>query len=234
MNCDIICGEHISKKYGNSLVLRDVSFHVKPGDIYGLIGKNGSGKTTLLRILSGLIPDYGGNIFIDKRTKIAAAINTPALFLNMTAYQNMKTQAVLLGIRDDKEIQKNLKSVGIERYAHKIVRDFSMGMTQRLRISMALLESPDVLILDEPVNGLDPDGIADLRSLLHRLNQEHGITIIVSSHILGELEHTATRFGVLHNGVMAKELSLQDIQQSNTTLEALYMKYTKGGDNIDL
>ena len=115
MNCDIICGEHISKKYGNSLVLRDVSFHVKPGDIYGLIGKNGSGKTTLLRILSGLIPDYGGNIFIDRELKIAAAINTPALFLNMTAYQNMKTQAVLLGIRDDKEIQKNLKSVGIER-----------------------------------------------------------------------------------------------------------------------
>ena len=97
---------------------------------------------------------------------------------------------------------------------------------------MALLESPDVLILDEPVNGLDPDGIADLRICFTVLIKKHGITIIVSSHILGELEHTATRFGVLHNGVMAKELSLQDIQQSNTTLEALYMKYTKGGDNI--
>lgn len=233
MNCYIICGEHISKKYGNSLVLQDVSIHVKCGDIYGLIGKNGSGKTTLLRILSGFIPNYGGEISIDKRTKIAAAINTPALFLNMTAYENMKTQAFLLGMRDNEEIQRNLKIVGMDRYANRIVRDYSMGMTQRLRISMALLEKPDVLILDEPVNGLDPDGIADLRNLLHRLNQEHGLTIIVSSHILGELEHTATRFGVLHNGVMAKELSLQDIQQSNTTLEALYMKYTKGGDNID-
>lgn len=151
----------------------------------------------------------------------------------MTAYENMKTQAFLLGMRDNEEIQRNLKIVGMDRYANRIVRDYSMGMTQRLRISMALLEKPNVLILDEPVNGLDPDGIADLRNLLHRLNQEHGLTIIVSSHILGELEHTATRFGVLHNGVMAKELSLQDIQQSKTTLEALYMKYTKGGDNID-
>lgn len=106
-------------------------------------------------------------------------------------------------------------------------------MMQRLKIGMALLEKPDVLILDEPVNGLDPDGIVELRCLLQQFNQEHGMTIIVSSHILNELEHTATCFGVLNNGIMAKELSVQDIQQSNTSLEALYMRYTKGGDDID-
>lgn len=233
MNCDILCCEHISKKYGKTLVLRDVSIHVKQGDIYGLVGKNGSGKTTLLRILSGLIPDYGGTISLDDKCKVAAVIKAPGLFLNMTAYQNMKTQAALLGLQNDEEIQKKLQVVGVAKYSNKLVRDFSLGMMQRLKIGMALLEKPDVLILDEPVNGLDPDGIVDLRCLLQQLNQKHGMTIIVSSHILSELEHTATCFGVLNNGIMAKELSVQDIQQSNSSLEALYMRYTKGGDDID-
>lgn len=109
------------------------------------------------------------------------------------------------------------------------MRDFSLGMVQRLKLGMALLEKPDILILDEPVNGLDPDGIADLRELLHQLNREYGMTILVSSHILSELEHTASCFGILHNGEIIKEISIQEIQQNNSTLESVYLQYTKGG-----
>ena len=233
MSSYILSGEHISKRYGKNLVLRDVSIHLKQGEIYGLIGKNGSGKTTLLRILSGLIPGYGGKVTIgniDKREcRIAAVINAPGLFLNMTAFENMKQQTILLGLHDDIDIKHTLKTIGLEEKADILVRDFSLGMVQRLKLGMALLEKPDILILDEPVNGLDPDGIADLRELLHQLNREYGMTILVSSHILSELEHTASCFGILHNGEIIKEISIQEIQQNNSTLESVYLQYTKGG-----
>lgn len=233
MSCDILTGEHISKKYGRNIVLRDISIHIKRGEIYGLIGKNGSGKTTLLRILSGLIPNYGGKVTVkgigEHLCRIAAVINSPALFLNMTAFENMKEQAILLGLHDTAKIHQTLQIVGLDDCPNRKVHDFSLGMVQRLKLGMALLENPDILILDEPVNGLDPDGIADLRDLLHYLNQEQNMTILVSSHILSELEHTASCFGILSNGEIVKEISIQDIQENNTTLEALYMHYTKGG-----
>lgn len=233
MNRSILTGEHISKKYGNTTVLLDVSIHIKEGSIYGLIGRNGSGKTTLLRILCGLIPDYGGKITLapmgQGRCSIGAVISSPGLFLNMTAFENLKEQAALLGLRDDNKISAVLKTVGLEEYADKTVKGFSLGMTQRLKLGMSLLESPELLILDEPVNGLDPDGIADLRSLLHRLNREQGMTILISSHILSELESTADFFGILTDGVIAAELSADDLKDSGTTLEQLYMQYTKGG-----
>lgn len=235
MNYNILIGEHIKKKYGNNTVLRDVSIHIKQGEIYGLIGKNGAGKTTLLRILCGLIPNYGGKVTLadvnGHKCKVAAVVNAPALFLNMTAFQNLKEQSVLLGLHDDIIIYNALKTVGLIDCADKTVKGFSLGMTQRLKLGMALIESPDLLILDEPVNGLDPDGIAELRELLHQLNQKYGMTILISSHILSELEHTATYFGILNNGEIAKEISIQDIHQSNATLEKLYMQYTKGGLN---
>lgn len=233
MNSYILSGEYISKQYGKNLVLRDVSIHLKQGEIYGLIGKNGSGKTTLLRILSGLIPGYGGKVTIgniDKqKCRIAAVINAPGLFLNMTAFENMKEQTILLGLHDDIGIKHTLKTIGLEKKANILVRDFSLGMVQRLKLGMALLEKPDLLILDEPVNGLDPDGIADLRELLHQLNREYGMTILISSHILSELEHTASYFGILHNGEIIQEISIQEIQQNNSTLESVYLQYTKGG-----
>lgn len=233
MNYNILNGEHVTKKYGKTSVLSDVSIHIKQGEIYGLIGKNGSGKTTLLRILCGLIPNYEGKIILEDiggcKCKAAAVINSPALFLNMTAFENLKEQSILLGLHDDTKINGILKTVGLENFAEKAVKGFSLGMTQRLKLGMALIESPNLLILDEPVNGLDPDGITDLRELLYQLNRELGMTILVSSHILSELEHNATRFGILNGGVIAKEISIHDIQQSNTTLENVYMQYTKGG-----
>ena len=169
----VLTAEHIQKKYNGNTVLRDVSIHMKKGEIYGLVGRNGSGKTTLLRILTGQIQRYSGTVSIgeagDRRIKVSAVINSPSLFLDLNAFENMKDQALLLGMRDDGRIKQVLKIVGLEDCNNKPARNFSLGMTQRLKLGMALLENPDILILDEPVNGLDPDGIADLRKLLLHL-----------------------------------------------------------------
>lgn len=226
MDC-ILSATHIQKQYGGNTVLRDLSMHVRRGDIYGLVGKNGSGKTTLLRILTGQIREYGGAVTIGE-AKVAAIINDPALFLNMNAFDNLKEQARLLGIRDNGKITAALTNVGLEPSDRKLVKHFSLGMTQRLKLAMALLERPDILILDEPVNGLDPEGIASLRELLLALNRS-GITMIISSHILSELEQVATTLGILHNGEIVKELAVQ----SGMNLEALYMQYTRGGNHFD-
>jgi ABC-type multidrug transport system ATPase subunit len=232
----ILAAENIQKKYNGNSVLRGVSIHVKQGEIYGLIGKNGSGKTTLLRVLTGLIKEYSGTVFIGEVShnmgKVGAVIHDPALFLNMNAVGNLKEQACLLGIHDANKIKMALKIVGLEHSNSKLVKNYSLGMTQRLKLAMALLESPDILILDEPVNGLDPDGIADLRELLLSLNRTNGITIIISSHILSELEQIATCFGILHNGEIVKELYTQDVVNEGKTLEELYMQYTKGGTRL--
>lgn len=228
----ILTAEHIQKKYNGNTVLRDVSLHIKQGEIYGLVGKNGSGKTTLFRILTGLIQTYRGTVSVGgpggQKNKVAAVINAPALFLNLSAFENMKAQAFLLGMGDDSRIKPILKTVGLEDCHNKLVRNFSQGMTQRLKLGMALLDDPDILILDEPVNGLDPDGIAELRELLFRLNAG-GMTIVISSHILSELEQVATCIGILHDGEIVKEVLSQDLLQRGRTLEELYMQSTKGG-----
>lgn len=231
----ILTAEHIHKAYNGKRGLRDASLHVKRGDIYGLAGKNGAGKTTLLRILTGLIPRYEGKVTMRGEDaspiKIAAVISSPSLFLNMSAYENMKVQAFLLGECDVERIEQTLRRVGLadSDCKNKQVRKFSQGMMQRLKLGMALLENPDILILDEPLNGLDPDGIVELRELLLHLNQTCGTTILLSSHILSELEHVATCFGILHDGVIVKEMMFQDLVQEGMTLEALYMQSTKGG-----
>lgn len=233
MNHYVLTAEHIRKEYNGNTVLRDVSLHMQKGEIYGLVGKNGSGKTTLFRILTGLVQRYNGTVSIGgagaQRIKVSAVINSPSLFLNLSAFENMKAQALLLGMSDAGRIEQTLKTVGLENSKNKLVRNFSQGMTQRLKLGMALLENPDILILDEPVNGLDPDGIAELRELLLHLNHANGMTILISSHILSELEQVATCFGILHDGEIVKEVFIQDILQSGTTLEELYMQSTKGG-----
>ena len=198
-----------------------------------MVGKNGSGKTTLFRILTGLIQRYKGTVSIEeagaKKIKVSAVINSPSLFLNLSAFENMKSKAFLLGMRDGSRIKQTLKIVGLEDCKNKLVRNFSQGMTQRLKLGVALLENPDILILDEPTNGLDPDGIVDFRELLLHLNHDSEMTILISSHILSELEQVATCFGILHDGEIVKEVFIQDILQSGTTLENLYMQSTKGG-----
>jgi ABC-type multidrug transport system ATPase subunit len=165
----------------------------------------------------------------NQKRKVAAVINDPALFLNMNAIDNMKEQAYLLGLCGAGGIATALKTVGLADCKRKLVKNFSLGMTQRLKLAVALLIKPDILILDEPVNGLDPDGIADLRELLLRLNRTDGITVIISSHILSELEQMATCFGILHDGEIVTERYTRDVLQNGDTLEEIYMRHTKGG-----
>lgn len=229
---------NIQKKYGGHTILNDVSLCLEKGEIYGLIGKNGSGKTTLFRILTGLVQEYGGTVSVNglnnRKSKISAVINSPSLFLNMSAFENMKAQSYLLGIKDNNKIRHVLKMVGLPEKNKKPAKNFSLGMTQRLKLGLALLENPDILILDEPANGLDPDGIAELRELIIHLNRSHGITILVSSHILSELGQTATRLGILHDGKIVKELSDRDILQDGASLEKVYRECTrKVGGNHD-
>jgi ABC-type multidrug transport system ATPase subunit len=235
MNQHILTAEHIQKRYGYKTVLRDISINVRQGDIYGLVGKNGSGKTTLFRILTGLIQSYDGKVSISqingRPSKISAVIGTPSLFLNLSAVQNMKAQSYLLGMSDNRKIVQILHTVGLEKCGRKIVKDFSLGMTQRLKLAIALLGEPDILVLDEPSNGLDPDGIVSLRELLLDLNRSNGVTLLISSHILSELEQLVTCIGILHNGEIVKELSTHDILQNGMSLEKFYMQYTKGGES---
>ncbi|MGF7145575.1 ABC-type multidrug transport system ATPase subunit [Anaerotaenia torta] len=231
-----LTAENIKMRYGENAVLNEVSIHVEYRDIYGLVGKNGSGKTTLLRILTGLIQNFNGTVSIAKtegrESRFAAVINDPSLFLNMSAFENMKEQAHLLGLHDNSQIEQALEIVGLEIANNKPVSQFSLGMVQRLKLAMALLQKPDILILDEPMNGLDPDGIADLRELLLCLH-ENGMTILISSHILSELEQVITRLGILHDGKIVKEIAAHDAFQNGTSLEKLYMQYTKGGKAND-
>lgn len=233
MNHTLLTGNHIGKKYKQKIVLQNLSININRGDIYGLIGKNGCGKTTLFRILTGLIPNYDGEVQIQDvnghQCKIAAVINSPAVYLNMTAIENLYEQAILLGIQDKNEIAEVLSLLELDRCAQKPVSNFSLGMLQRLKMGMALLEKPDLLFLDEPVNGLDPDGIAELRELLIKLNKKNNMTIVISSHILSELENTATCFGILNGGRIVKEFSNESLKRNGNKLEDIYMQYTKGG-----
>ncbi|ERK29845.1 ATP-binding cassette domain-containing protein [Clostridium intestinale] len=236
MNDYALTAKNIKMQYGVNTIFKDISIHVERGAIYALVGKNGSGKTTLLRILTGLINDFNGTVSITKingcDSKLAAVINDPSLFLNMSALENMKEQAHLLGLSDNHQIEKVLKTVGLSDINRKPVKNFSLGMTQRLKLAMALIQKPDILILDEPMNGLDPNGIADLRKLLLHLN-ESGITILISSHILSELEQIATHLGILHDGRIVKEIAIHYALQNGTSLEKLYMQYTMEDKSYD-
>ncbi len=226
----ILSINEIAKSYNDTPILTNVITNINRSDIYGLIGKNGSGKTTLLRIITGQIPNYKGSVVKgDKNVKISAVINSPALYLDMSAHQNLKAHSLLLDNCSIKDIEAVLKLVGLENTGKKKVQDFSLGMTQRLKLAQALMEKPDILILDEPINGLDPDGISDLRNLMLKLNKERGITIIISSHILSELENTATTFGILANGKIAFQASKNELKAKGKSLEDLYMHYAKGG-----
>ena len=229
MSQNILTALNVQKKYGRQTVLRDISISIKEGEIYGLVGKNGSGKTTLFRILTGQLQTFCGTVSVMGNRKMSAIINSPSLFLNMNACDNMKAQSHLLGLRNDDKILQVLESVGLSAQDKKQAKNFSLGMTQRLKLGLALLADPDILILDEPANGLDPDGIVELRELLIGLNRTKGITILISSHILSELEQIVTRLGILHNGTIVKELSDNDVFQDGKNLEKLYMEYTKGG-----
>ena len=228
---DIIVTQNLTKMYGDKAAVSSMDMHVKQGDIYGFIGRNGSGKSTTLKMLCGLAFPTQGSIRVfgqslsqeSVRKRIGVLIESPGLEGGRSAYENMYLKASLMGIVDpDKEIRELLILTVLNPDNKKLVKRYSMGMKQRLGIAMALLGGPDLLILDEPINGLDPEGMNQLRTLLVDLNQKKGVTILVSSHILGELSKMATRYGIIKDGCLVKEISKEEL--SAECKDYLYLK----------
>ena len=210
----------ITKKFSKKVAVSAVNMNIKKGDIYGFIGRNGAGKTTLIKMLVGLSQPTSGSIelFDSKnlnkaRRKIGTVIEAPAFIPHLSARQNMLIQLTLLGSKDKSIIDETLKLVGLDNVGNKKVKKFSLGMKQRLGIAMTLMGEPEFLILDEPTNGLDPEGIIEIRQMLKKLNQEKGLTILISSHIPGELSKLATRYGIINDGVLIDEFTEQELTE---------------------
>ena len=212
--------DKLTKVYGKNKVVNEVSMHVKKGDIYGFIGKNGAGKTTFMRMVSGLASPTEGSmeLFGEKdlevqRKRIGSLIESPGIYPNMTASDNLEVVRRTLGITDRHIVEKILEFVGLESAGKKKVKNFSMGMKQRLGLAISLMRNPDFLVLDEPINGLDPSGIKEVRDLLLKLNEERQITILISSHILGELSKVATKYDIIRDGVLIEELDTMQLAE---------------------
>lgn len=211
----------LCKKYGGKFAVDHVSISVKRGDIYGLVGKNGAGKTTLLRLISGLSPKTYGNIELfgetseaglgKARYRTGCIIETPNFFPYLSARKNLEYYRIERGITQKESIDELLSLTGLSDCGKKKFKNFSLGMKQRLGLALALLGKPDLLLLDEPINGLDPMGIVQFREILKKLNIKNGTTILISSHILGELSQIATNYGFIHNGRLIEEISSKDI-----------------------
>ncbi|HGV8421319.1 ATP-binding cassette domain-containing protein [Enterococcus faecium] len=211
----------ITKKYGAAKALDKVSIEIKRGMIYGLIGENGAGKSTFMRTIMGLISIDEGSIELFGTTDLQAArrrmgqsIETPALYPELTARDNIRIQAANGGV-SDREIEDLLKMMRLENTGKKKAKNFSLGMRQRLAIANALITNPEFLILDEPTNGMDPAGMAEMREIIQRLVKERGITVLLSSHLLDELSQIATHYGILHEGHLIKELSKEELAQES-------------------
>ena len=208
----------IIKKYGNNTVLNGISMNINKGDIYGFIGKNGAGKTTFMRVVLSLTTKTAGEVsfFNDKGIedvglKVGALIESPGLYKNASAYENLKRFSILYGA-DESKINELLELVGLSKTGKRKVKDFSLGMKQRLGIAIALIGEPELLLLDEPINGLDPEGIKEIRDIIVKLNKEKNITFLISSHLLDELSKIVTRYGIINNGVLLEEISASELK----------------------
>lgn len=221
----VLTTESLSKRYRHFKALDGLNMHVPKGAIYGFVGKNGAGKTTLIRLICGLQePSAGSYSLFDRengsreigkaRRKMGAVVETPAIYLDMTAEENLRQQYRILGLPDFTGISELLSLVGLENTGRKKAKHFSLGMKQRLGIAIALAGDGDFLVLDEPTNGLDPQGIIEMRELILRLNRERQITVLISSHILDELSRLATHYGIIDHGRMMKELSAAELEQN--------------------
>ncbi len=214
--------DNLTKRFNDKTAVNSLSMHVEEGAIYGFIGDNGSGKSTTQKMICGLLNQTEGTIKlfgkshqdITMRRKIGLLIESPALFPYVSAYENMKLQALNLGIKNPKKrIESCLYKVGLKDVGKKKVKNFSLGMKQRLAIAISLLGNPSLLILDEPINGLDPNGIIEIRNTLLELNTKYNITILISSHILGELSKIATHYGIIKDGQIVEEISAQELSK---------------------
>ncbi|NMP37242.1 MAG: ATP-binding cassette domain-containing protein [Clostridiales bacterium] len=247
----------LTKQYKHFKALNGLTMNVPNGSIYGFVGKNGAGKTTLIRLICGLQEPTSGEYALygvsngDKnipatRRRIGAVVETPSVYSTLTAYENLKQQYQILGIPSYDGITELLELVGLKDTGKKKVKNFSLGMRQRLGIAVALAGEPDFLVLDEPVNGLDPQGIIDMRELILKLNREKQITVLISSHILDELSKLATHYGFIDNGRIVKEISAQELEAScrkcakltvsdikalSRVLDAMHLEYSVVSEN---
>ncbi len=211
------------KKYGNKVVIDHVNMHIPEKTIYGFVGENGSGKTTIMRLLTGLAEPTAGGFTLfgvsnkdlkiyEMRRQMSAIVEVTSLVPTMTARENIVYQGIYLGIKVTKQdIDELLKTVQLDNVGNKKVKNYSLGMRQRLGIALALMNHPKLMLLDEPMNGLDPQGIADLRDLLIQLNEKEGITVLISSHILSELEKIASHYGFISHGKLVEELTVEEL-----------------------
>ena len=237
----ILTTNELTKQYGSYKASNEVSIHVQRGAIYGLIGRNGAGKTTLMKMIGGLSRPTSGSYEIRGKngettekmmSKVGILIEAPGLYPNMTAMQNLTTKAIALGIKDKKYLMGLLEEVGLADTGKKKAKQFSLGMKQRLGIAMALVNKPELLILDEPINGLDPQGIAEMRNILHHLCYDRGITILISSHILDELSKVATQYGIIHEGKLLEEESKEEL--FSKCCERLELKTNDISKNLEI
>ncbi len=218
----ILTTNGLTKKFGRHTAVDHVNIHVKQGGIYGLIGRNGAGKTTILRMITGLAAadrgettlfGYSGKDVSKVMHRIGALIENAGYFPNLSAAQNLRLKCIAVGADCKKTVPKLLEIVGLADTGRKKVKKFSLGMKQRLGIALALVGSPDLVILDEPINGLDPQGIVEIREMIEKLNRENNITFIISSHILEELSKIATDYGIIHNGKLVEEFSAEEFRE---------------------
>ncbi|MBR3057783.1 MAG: ATP-binding cassette domain-containing protein [Clostridiales bacterium] len=255
----ILTTDNITKKFKHVTAVDSVSIHVVRGEVYGLIGRNGAGKTTLLKMLatlsfptSGSFTLYGANGESKQQMmpRIGVLIEDPGIYQNLTAFQNLKAKAIAFGIKDENYLNQLLALVGLGAVGKKPVKNFSLGMKQRLGIALAMVNSPDILLLDEPINGLDPQGIAEIRTLVKRLCTERKISIIISSHILDELSKIADRYGIIHQGKLIDETTnaelesrcksyavfkTSDVEKTKQVLASLGISdYTFTGDHFEI
>lgn len=221
----ILTTDGLTKQYKHFKALDNFSMHVPKGSIYGFVGKNGAGKTTLIRLICGLQNPTSGEYLLygkkgtDKaiakaRRRMGAVVETPSIYQNMTARENLRQQFDILGLPSYEGIDELLSLTGLSDTGKKKAKDFSLGMRQRLGIAIALSGDPDFLVLDEPANGLDPQGIIEIRELILKLNKERQITVLISSHILDELSRLATHYGFIDHGQMIKEISAKDLESA--------------------
>ena len=234
----------LTKKYSGKAVVDKVSMHIPEGTIYGFVGENGSGKTTIMRLLTGLAEPSGGSFSLfginnrdrriyPARKQIAAIVESTSLVPTMTARDNIVYQELYLGIKLTEEERKELLTkVHLENVGNKKVKNFSLGMRQRLGIALSLMNHPKLMLLDEPMNGLDPQGIAELRDLLIELNQKEKITVLISSHILSELEKIASVYGFISHGHLLEELTVEELQDKCRKSLTIKVEKTDGIEKV--
>lgn len=218
----ILTTQNLTKRYGKHYAADKINIHIKKGEIYGLIGRNGAGKTTILRMISGLSNPTSGTYSINGKTgaqlnterkTVGTLIEAPGLYPSMSAYENLKIKCIANGKNNEKYIKDLLTLVGLENTGNKKTKEFSLGMRQRLGIALALAGDPEIIVLDEPINGLDPQGIVEVREILAKLSKEKGITILISSHILDELSKIADSYGIIHEGKLIDELTAEQLNE---------------------